>query len=171
MAAGVFLDDHDLFDRAVQHFRVGDGNGRLTHYIVNADGQCQESGRDQQHTQLGLGLLCEACEIAWHQGFDLYAEADDRLLAGFEYTARYNLGEDVPFTPHVDTTGGYRHARISPEGRGRLRPVYELPWSHYGSRRGLQAPWTRKAAEKNRPEGAGVPGDHPGFGTLLFTRE
>ena len=171
MAAGVFLDDHDLFDRAVQHFRVGDGNGRLTHYIVNADGQCQESGRDQQHTQLGLGLLCEACEIAWHQGFDLYAEADDRLLAGFEYTARYNLGEDVPFTPHVDTTGGYRHARISPEGRSRLRPVYELPWSHYGSRRGLQAPWTRKAAEKNRPEGAGVPGDHPGFGTLLFTRE
>ena len=171
MAAGVFLDDRDLFDRAVGHFREGEGNGRLTHSIVNAAGQCQESGRDQQHTQLGLGLLCEACEVAWHQGVDLYAEADDRLLAGFEYTARYNLGDDVPFAPHVDTTGNYRHTAISAEGRGKLRPIYELPWSHYGSRRGLQAPWTRKAAEKNRPEGAGVPGDHAGFGTLLFTRD
>ena len=171
MAAGVFLDDHDLFDRAVEHFRVGDGNGRLTHYVVNTDGQCQESGRDQQHTQLGLGLLCEACETAWHQGVDLYAEADDRLLAGFEYTARYNLGDDVPFAPHVDTTGSYRHTTISAEGRGKLRPIYELPWRHYGGRRGLTAPWTRKAAEKNRPEGVGVPGDHAGFGTLLFTRD
>ena len=171
MATGVFLDDHELFDRAVEHFREGEGNGRLTHYVIDSTGQCQESGRDQQHSQLGLGLLCEACEIAWHQGVDLYAEADDRLLAGFEYTARYNLGEDVPFTPHVDTTGSYRHTTISAEGRGKLRPIYELPWSHYCLRRGLPAPWTRQAAEKNRPEGAGVPGDHAGFGTLLFTRD
>ncbi len=170
MAAGVFLDDRNLFDRAVAHFRSGSGNGRLGHYIT-VSGQCQESGRDQQHAQLGLGLLAEACEIAWHQGVDLYAEEQNRLLTGFEYTARYNLGEDVPFAPAVDATGQYRHRRISEEGRGRLRPIYEQVWNHYERRRGIPAPFTKRAAEKIRPEAAAQTGDHPGFGTLLFTLE
>ncbi|MFA6544564.1 MAG: alginate lyase family protein [Limisphaerales bacterium] len=169
MSAGVFCDDRALFDRAVTYFRSGGGNGRLTNYVFNEAGQCQESGRDQQHTQLGLGLLAEACEIAWNQGVDLYAEADNRLLAGFEYTARYNLGRDVAFVPHVDTTGKYRHAKISTEGRGTLRPVYEMVWNHYQVRRGIPAPFTKEAADKLRPEGAAWTGDHPGFGTLLFT--
>jgi len=34
---------------------------------------------------------------------------------------------------------------------------------------GIPAPWTRKAAEKLRPEGEGFGADHPGFGTLLFS--
>lgn len=169
MGIGVFCDDRELFDRAVAYFRSGAGNGRLTHYVINEVGQCQESGRDQQHTQLGLGLLAEACEIAWHQGVDLYAEEDNRLLKGFEYTARYNLGAEVPFVPYVDVTGKYRHKKISTEGRYRLRPIYEMVWSHYQVRRGVPAPFTKQAADKLRPEGAASTGDHPGFGTLLFT--
>jgi hypothetical protein len=169
MAIGVFCDERELFDRAVAYFRGGKGNGRLTNYVFNESGQCQESGRDQQHTQLGLGLLAQACEIAWHQDVDLYAEADNRLLKSFEYTARYNLGQDVPFVPHVDTTGHYRHQKISAEGRGNLRPIYEMVWNHYQVRRGILAPFTKAAADKIRPEGAAWTGDHPGFGTLLFT--
>lgn len=170
MAIGVFCDDAELFDRAVRYFRAGKGNGRLTHYVVNDTGQSQESGRDQQHAQLGLGLLAEACEIAWTQGVDLYGECDNRLLKGFEYTARYNLGDDgVPFAEHIDTTGKYRHKKISADGRLRLRPVYEMVWNHYENRRGVPAPFTRQAAEKIRPEGAAHGSDHPGFGTLLFT--
>jgi hypothetical protein len=169
MAIGVFCDDRALFDRAVAYYREGVGNGRLTHYVINESGQCQESGRDQQHTQLGLGLLAEACEIAWHQGVDLYGEADNRLLKGFEYAARFNLGNDVPFVPDVDTTGKYRHKKISLEGRGTLRPIYEMVWNHYQVRRGIPAPFTKQAADKLRPEGAAWTGDHPGFGTLLFT--
>ena len=169
MAIGIFCDDSGQFDRAVDYFRHGKGNGRLTNYVFDETGQCQESGRDQQHTQLGLGLLAEACEIAWHQGVDLYGEAGNRLLRGFEYTARYNLGENVPFTPHMDTTGKYRHQKVSTEGRGQLRPIYEMVWNHYGVRRGIPAPFTKRAAEKLRPEGAAWTGDHPGFGTLLFT--
>jgi hypothetical protein len=169
MSIGVFCDDHALFDRAVDYFRHGAGNGALVHYVVDEAGQCQESGRDQQHTQLGLGLLAEACEIAWHQGVDLYGEADNRLLKGFEYTAQYNLGADVPFVAFVDVTGKYRHKKISTEGRGTLRPIYEMVWNHYQVRRGIPAPFTKKAADKLRPEGAAWTGDHPGFGTLLFT--
>jgi len=170
VAIGVFCNDRALFDCGVAYYRSGAGNGRITHYVPNEAGQVQESGRDQQHTQLGLGLLADACEIAWNQGVDLYGEADNRLLKGFEYTARYNLGQDVPFAPCVDTTGKYRHKKISEQGRGTFRPIYEMVWNHYQNRRGIPAPFTRQAAEKLRPEGAGFASDHPGFGTLLFTR-
>jgi len=76
----------------------------------------------------------------------------------------------VPFAPCVDTTGKYRHKQISEQGRGKFRPIYEMVWNHYLNRRGIPAPFTRQAAEKLRPEGAGFASDHPGFGTLLFTR-
>ncbi len=168
-AIGVFLDDKAIFDRAVDYFHSGSGNGSLTHYIINEQGQCQESGRDQQHTQLGLAHLAEACEIAWNQGLDLYASADNRLRKGFEYTAKYNLGQDVPFSPYRDTTGKYYAQVISTQGRGRLRPIFEMVWNHYEKRKGIPAPYTRQAAEKIRPEGAAFGADHPGFGTLLFT--
>jgi hypothetical protein len=170
LAVGVFLDDRTMFDRAVDYYRRGSGTGCLTNYIINAAGQCQESGRDQQHTQLGLGHLAEAAEIAWHQGVDLYGEAGNRLLAGFEYTAKYNLGLEVPFSPHTDRTGKYKVRAIASEGRGRLRPIYEMVWNHYERRRGVPAPFTRQAAERIRPEGTTGNADHPGFGTLLFSQ-
>jgi hypothetical protein len=129
----------------------------------------EESGRDQQHTQLGLGQLAEACQVGWNQGLDMYGAADNRLLKGFEFTAEYNLGHDVPFTPHTDTTGKYSWSVISPVGRGKLRPIYEMVWNHYGILKRLPAPWTKLAAEQLRPEGAGFQTDHVGFGTLLFT--
>ena len=169
MAIGVFCDDREMWNRGVEYFRNGQGNGRLTHYVINAAGQCQESGRDQAHTQLGLGHLADACEIAWTQGLDLYAAADNRLLKGFEYTARYNLGGDVPFTPYRDTTGKYHAKAISADDRGELRPIYEMVWNHYENRCGLAAPFSKKAAERLRPEGAAFGADHPGFGTLLFS--
>ncbi len=170
LTIGVFCDDRAIYERALRYYVDGPGDGRLTHYILNAAGQCQESGRDQQHTQLGLGHLGDACEIAWHQGLDLYAYADHRLLAGFEYTARYNLGEDVPFTPTLDRTGKYRHAAISKNGRGNLRPIYEQILNHYIARQNLSAPFTAQAVARLRPEGPARPAaDHPGFGTLLYT--
>ena len=169
LAIGVFCDDRALYERALRTYVAGPGDGRLTHYLINTAGQCQESGRDQGHTQLGLGHLGDACEIAWHQGLDLYAYADHRLLAGFEYTARYNLGEDLPFTPTLDRTGKYRHFAISKEGRGRLRPIYEQILNHYVARRRLSAPFTTQAVARLRPEGPARPAaDHPGFGTLLY---
>lgn len=172
MAIGVFCDDRAIFERAVRYYVSGSGNGRLTHYVIDETGQCQESGRDMQHTQLGLGLLSACCEIAWNQGLDLYGYADNRLLRGFEYTARYMLGEEVPFVETWDRTGKYHHTRISGRGGGRLRSVYEMVYHHYVNRVGGAAPYTQKAAERVRPEGPGRPSaDHPGFGTLLFSRK
>ncbi len=83
LAVAVFCDDEALFERAPLYYLHGDGDGRLAHYIYD-NGQCQESGRDQQHTQLGLAHMGDACQIAWNQGWDLYGAKDNRLLCGFE---------------------------------------------------------------------------------------
>ncbi len=171
MAIGVYCDDPAMFKSAVDYYRNGSGNGRLTHYVINEAGQCQESGRDQAHTQLGLGLLCEACQISWNQGLDLYADEENRLLKGFEYTAKYNLGDEVPFNPFVDTTGKYRYQVISVKMRGTLRTIYELPWNHYHQLCGIEMPCTERVLQKIRPEGANFGADSPGYGTLLFTLE
>jgi hypothetical protein len=80
-----------------------------------------------------------------------------------------NLGQDVPFVAAVDVTGKYPHQTISADGRGRLRPIYEMVWNHYQNRRNVPAPFTKQAAEKIRPEGPSFAADGPGFGTLLFS--
>jgi len=169
MAIGVFCDDPAMFKSAADYYRNGSGNGRLTHYVINDAGQCQESGRDQAHTQLGLGLLCDACQIAWNQGLDLYSDENNRLLKGFEYTARYNLGNDVPFTAFVDTTGKYRQKMISGEKRGVFRSIYELAWNHYNQIGGMEMPFSEQVLLKIRPEGAANLADNCGYGTLLFS--
>ena len=173
MAISVFTDDQAMFDRAVNWFKNGKDNARLTNYVINAAGQCQESGRDQQHTMLGLAYLSVVAEMAWNQGIDLYGAKDNRILAGFEYTASYNLGNNVPFEETTDTTGKYHHTKISSDGRGDFsnRPIFEMVYNHFKNRRGMDCPFTEEVVKKTRPEGPGFLGDHIGFGTILFTRE
>lgn len=166
IAMGVFLDDREMFDRAVNYYRSGHGNGAIGNYF-NEFGECQESGRDQTHTQMGLEFLANTCETAWIQGVDLYGELDNRLLLGFEYTAKYNLGNEVPYERFQSFDGRYDYKRISAEGRGRLRPMYEKVFNHYHNRKSLQAPYTGRARSEARPEsrrhGSSLPWD-----TLMF---
>lgn len=74
LAIGVLCDDRAKFDQAVTYFKTGAGQGSLGHAIpfLHPDGlaQYQESGRDQGHSTLGIGLLGSFCEMAWNQGFD-----------------------------------------------------------------------------------------------------
>lgn len=171
MAIGVFCNDRTMFERALRYYVNGHGDGRLGHYVINEEGQIQESGRDQGHTQLGIGMLAECCAIAWNQGLNLYSYDNNKLLKGFEYVAKFNLGNEVPFTETLDRTGKYHHTTIARQDRGPLRAVYEQVYNHYVNLMGMPAPYTQQAAEKVRPEGPGHPGaDHPGYGTLYFTR-
>ena len=150
MAMGVFLDDQAMFDRAKHYFMNGKGNGAIGNYFKES-GQCQESGRDQAHTQMGLEFLANTCETAWIQGVDLYGTLDNRLLKGFEYTAKYNLGfDDVPYEPYESFEGRYHYKNISTKARGRLRPMYERVYNHYHNREGLEASFTNQAALKLR---------------------
>jgi hypothetical protein len=154
LCIGVFCDNREIFNRAVNHFLHGESNGAITHYIF-LTGQCQESTRDQAHTQLGLGMLAAACEVAWKQGVDLYGAADNRLAVGYEYTAKYNLGYDVPC-----------EGNISAQARGRFQSIYEVICQHYVYEKGLKMPYTKMVIDKIRPEGGG--GEHLSWGTLTF---
>ncbi|MGJ8695731.1 MAG: alginate lyase family protein [Verrucomicrobiaceae bacterium] len=151
ISIGVFLDDQAIFDRAVNHYLNGESNGAIGMYF-KPSGQCQESGRDQAHTQMGLEFLANTAETAWIQGVDLYGALDNRLLKGFEYTAKFNLGHDVSYEPYRSFEGRYHYKSISEKARGRLHNIYEKVNNHYHHRRGLDAPFTQKALQKTRPE-------------------
>jgi hypothetical protein len=167
ISIAVFADDRAKYDEAVSYFSGGVGNGNINRAVYDGEtGQLQESGRDQAHAQLGIGLLATFCETAWNQGDDLYGYGGNRLLKGFEYTAQYLLGRDVPFKTYSDQSR--THTVISSVNREQRRPIYEMVWNHYTRRRSVPAPFTQELANAIRPEG--WHGDHPSFGTILFTR-
>jgi Right handed beta helix region/Alginate lyase len=136
LAIGVFCEDRALMESVYRHYRLGLVNSGITRYVYPS-GQCEETCRDQGHTQLGLGYLVNTCIVAWNQGVDLFAEADNRLALGIEYTARYMLGEDVPV-----------YGRISEVTRGRFSDIYYPVLQHYRYDKNMAMPYTERAAEK-----------------------
>lgn len=175
MALGVFCDDTHLFEDAVRYAAHGAGNSRIAHLVATEDGQGQESGRSQAYAQLAIGLLSHAAQVAWNQGVDLFAHEGNRILKGFEYVARYNLGDDgVPFTPHLDRTGKYLKTAIATGNRGQFKPIWEQAYAHYRQRRGIEAPQTRRVIFRGADGSRVVEGsndDHPSFGTLTHAQE
>ncbi|WTJ87904.1 alginate lyase family protein [Streptomyces sp. NBC_01538] len=197
MAIGILCDDRAKFNETVDYFHNGAGNGSLANaipYVYDDLGlaQWQESGRDQAHSMMGIGLMGTICEMAWNQGVDLYAADDSRFRKACEYVARYNLGYDVPYTTYTWTNGAHcvptEQTVISAGGRGQGRPVWERVYNHYAIRRGMAMPNTgAMVAGRSRLKGGG--GDHGpeggggdygpnsggfdelGFGTLAFTQD
>lgn len=143
LSIGVFCDDHRLMDDVYRHYRAGPVNSGITRYIY-PDGQCEETTRDQSHVQLGFGYLARTAIIAWNQGVDLFAEADNRLALGYEYTASLLLGEKVhAYGKIVDT-------------RSRFSDIYEGVLQHYRYIKQIDLPYTEKAAMRVRDHSRGV---------------
>ena len=186
LAIGILCDDQAKINRAVGYFKNGAGNGSIEHvtpFLYDGQGlaQWQESGRDQGHTNLGIGLLGSFCEMAWNQGYDLYGYAGNRFLKACEYVAKYNLGNEVPFTTYKWGSGTkcsqQQQTQISAASRGDIRPIWAMIYNHYARRKGLSLPYTEQYKDNVAPEGGG--GDYGstsggfdqlGFGTLAFTR-
>ncbi|BCU78147.1 alginate lyase family protein [Luteolibacter sp. LG18] len=172
LAIGVMCDRTDIYDEGVAYYLRGEGMGSIMHAVYKIHspglGQWQESGRDQPHAQLGVGMLAQACQIAWNQGLDLYGVADNRLLAGAEYVARTNLNHPVPYAFYTNSQPA-NNFWLSSNGINRIdeRPLWELLYNHYTVVRGLPAPNTAAMARLTRPEGGSK--DHFGYGTLTFT--
>jgi hypothetical protein len=176
MAMAIYCDDHTMFNDAVNAYKDGftnttDGVCGVAQYI-DATGQNAESGRDQPHSQGGIAHLMEVAVMAYNQGVpDLLAYKNHRIVNGFEYTAKYNLGYDVPFHKFVDPAHFNDHwPAISDQGRGGFSPVYEMA-NYYFTKAGYAAPYTKQVTESPgyRPEGANS--DHTGLGTLLYSQE
>ncbi|HEX2871797.1 MAG TPA: carbohydrate-binding domain-containing protein [Polyangiaceae bacterium] len=149
-------------------------NGVLQHYIWE-NGQSQESSRDQQHAFFGLGLTAGMAEVAWNQGDGVWNALDQRLLKGFEFSARYNASYLASFPDQVqpweptgdelivrtDRTGRWRSKAVNPHfesdfvtvSRGDFpgkRPVFEQALAHFQTRMGVPAEatlWTTRARD------------------------
>lgn len=176
MSMAIFCDNYTMFDDACDAYRYGftntnDGCAGIEHYIINADGQCYESGRDQSHTQGGIAHLVEPALIAWNQGVDLVSFADYRLVAGIEYTAKYNLGNDVSWTSDIPNpcTNKYNWTeKISTDDRGDFSPIYVQAATLF-ERAGKAHPYTLEViASSNYAYPETHNDDHPGLGTLIY---
>lgn len=148
-------------------------------------GQLQESGRDQGHATMSLGLAVDIAETLWNQGNDLYHFMDNRLAAGIEWCAAYNnaLLDDLPWTPfHYYTNGFYwtdsRSSLMtapSSSSRGQTRPYWARIVGHYEGIMGVKMNYSRMALGKMGIDGGGSGStsgayDHLGFSVLTCTR-
>ena len=147
-------------------------------------GQMQESGRDQGHSYMAMGLAADICQMAWNQGDDLYSYMDNRLAAGIEYVAAYNNCnvDDLPWTTyryagcrtawHLATV----HSTISASGRGHMRPVWGRIVGHYEGIKGVEMQYASRALQQMGIDGGGVGStsggyDHLGYTVLTSTQD
>ncbi len=182
VAIGIFCDRRDIYETGIEYFKNGAGNGSIYNAIPHLyDGslaQWQESGRDQGHSNLGIGLMATICEMAWNQGDDLYSWGQNRFMYAAEYVAAYNTGVETPFELYEWGTGGKgeyaSHAVTSNATRGEMRPIWSMVYNHYVNRMGYEMPNVKAIMEQmgveEGPGGHASTFDQTGFGTLLYTR-
>ncbi|WP_405048613.1 LamG-like jellyroll fold domain-containing protein [Rhodoferax ferrireducens] len=179
LAVGVLCDRVDIYDEAMGYYKNGQGNGAGLEAVYHVHpgylGQWQESGRDQGHCTLGIGLAGAFCEMAWNQGDDLYGYENNRFLAGAEYVAKTNLLDAngafyvMPYLTNKNKQGS--QTQLSTAGQGSVRPIWESVYNHYAGRRGIAAPYCALQVAQLHPERDGSNGDQLGFGTLTFSRD
>lgn len=113
MAMAVFIGDVDLYKRMIYQATVGANPLPHIDYSIRQQisnhtdfyGQITEMGRDQSHPAGSLKIFADMAYTAEIQGdlegridyVNLFSFDDFRLLAGFEYFARWNLGHEVPW--------------------------------------------------------------------------
>ena len=96
MAIGIVTDRRDIYNEGIDHLQTGDTNGRLRRAIYHDYApdynfaQWQESGRDQGHTLMCVGLMGVICQLAWSQGDDFFAYDDNLFMRACEYAACCN---------------------------------------------------------------------------------
>lgn len=220
LAIGILTDSNDRVNFAIDYFKNGVGSGCIKNMIPYAPvpdpagksariAQNMESGRDQGHATLVVSVSAEFCQMAWNLGVDLFGYDDNRMLAMFEYEAKYNVkpratgtylctDSDMPFTQYVYCTGctckdqnhGATHTKISPDGRGTVRPGWELIYNHYAKVKSLPANnyyYTALFADQLRYRNGELTGDggagdsrygatsaafdQAGWGTLMYYRD
>jgi hypothetical protein len=112
----------------------------------DGDGFGQETCRDvtdMHHQEYGYAGLVAAAETAHIQGVDLYGEQKDRIVAAFEFAAKYLNGAPVPswLCPGSGLT-------VSAKGFN-----YEIGYNHFANRLGVPMPNTQALLAKIRPTG------------------
>ena len=166
LAIGIYLEDNALITKVYKNFREGAGSGAIGNMIPydpipDPDGhgmiaQSMESGRDQGHATLVVSMCAELCQMAWNIGVDFWGMDDNKILTMCQYTAKWNarpngtfLCTSMPFTTYYycqpgcgckhQGHGAIHTAVANDNGRGTLRPGWDLVYSHYRHRKHLSA--------------------------------
>ncbi|MCR4919640.1 MAG: alginate lyase family protein, partial [Prevotella sp.] len=212
MSIGILCDDVHMYNQGVSFYKydhVGTFKDRSTQTTILNDGlnefignlvpvvlpdergplgylgQMQESGRDQGHALMALGLALDICQVGLTQGDDLYAYMDDRIAAGLEHVAAYNF-DGVTSLPWINynyadcrTTMGAGWGQSAPNegGKGGYRPYWDRAIGYYEGLRGVKLQYAEKASAAVCPDGGGGNYgqnsggyDHVGFSTLTSWR-
>ena len=99
MAIGIVTDNREIYNEGIEHLQTGNTNGRLRRAIYYDYApqynfaQWQESGRDQGHTLMCVGLMGVICQLAWSQGDDFFAYDDNLFLRACEYRSEEHTSE------------------------------------------------------------------------------
>jgi hypothetical protein len=131
-------------DGPLPHPIKGDG-GDLSKFWFHptrwVDGLTQETCRDNgHHAQYGMGSALHAAEVAWHQRVDVYTEHQARYVAAMELLATQFLTGSMQGVCEKDTPSRSR------------QNTWEIGFSHYAARKGLELPMTRRLIrEQIRP--------------------
>eukprot|EP00935_MAST-01C_sp_MAST-1C-sp1_P002114 g2114.t1 len=185
---GVFLDDHDIFEAGLETWRrlvpayvyLPSQDGPLPNGVKVKVKEGQAEGSSQQvspvdrrkpssycNEKLGPGAVCPNCaavnaaETAWHQGVDLYAEQQERLLAGLELAASYLLRNDGDGNSQDDDgmeAPDLPCAEHQVWGANVTFPMWEVAYNHYAGRRGIALPNTERLLARSRPMAAAYHG-------------
>lgn len=215
MTIGILCDDPFIYNFGVQYYKYDLKNNHVnyvdpaagtvariygfTEYLGNGVpvlyseptapygfiGQMQESGRDQGHAMLAVGLPVDICETAWNQGDDLYSWMDNRLAAGIEYQAAHGANElglidfTVPWTTFtfISARGQVQRQEEVSKGYTGDRPFWDRIIGHYEGIKGVAMNYSRLIRDKLDIDGGGgqygTTGggfNHLGFTTLTCTR-
>ncbi len=208
VSMGILLDDVYIYNQGLSYYKydqVGNwaesngtevGNYGLTEYLGNlvpsmSDdirgpfgklGQMQESGRDQGHATMALGLAVDICQTAWSQGDDLYGYMDNRLAAGIEGLAAYNFAnlDDVPWVNYryADRSTAWHNAWVqtgyNESSRGQVRAYWARIVGHYEGVKGVSMPYSEMGLNAMGIDDGGTGStsgdyDHLGYTVLTCT--
>ena len=214
MSIGVLCDDVHMYNQGMSFYKydhVGTFRDRSKNSVILNDGcnefignlvpvvladkrgplgylgQMQESGRDQGHALMALGLALDICQVGLTQGDDLYAYMDDRIAAGLEHVAALNFGgvaaASLPWITYnyadCRATMGAGWGQTGPNegGKGEFRPYWDRAIGYYEGLRGVKLQYAEKASAAVCPDGGGGNYsqnsggfDHVGFSTLTSWR-
>jgi hypothetical protein len=176
VAMGVFCNDRQIYELGKSIYMEnrretdpGCDKSCLREYVFD-NGQNGDSYRDQGHSMGALAHLAECAETCANQGdSSLWTAYDNLMLKGYEYVAKYNLGNDVDFVPYIDGNGKHKDS-IGATGRvsagGSWSPMFEIAYNRFKIL-GLSAPYTKQVRDSYAPEKTNS--DNCGMGTLIFT--
>jgi hypothetical protein len=155
-AIAIYLDDPSLLADAVHYMLHRPSCGNIRDYFHHFSGQLGEATRSQSYVGLAMAKTLLSAEMAWRQGYDLYAAYDNVLFRAQEFASRFNIGDNnvqsaarIPFDPHgtiyffdnqwIRSVFG---RSITTSGRGGAGRGVEISYNHYVRRLGMEMPWT-----------------------------